>query len=178
MKLSKDMKGVTTLAIVLIVVVAAVASAAIVGFVLLKDDNNNTGDYYKYDISGRTSGLDIGGTCTMKIVGHSGSMDKWEYTYDMYLVNPNGTKTSIPMEKMYMWAERGDFTSGSTKTGTDTITTAYGVKNVDVYFSNLGGMDTSIYMGQDGIPYKMVSSISNPSLTMNMDLVDTNKIEK
>jgi len=156
-------------------ILAAVIAVAVLGIVafgvyFVMNDNNSVGEYAEYTVSGSSGSTTFDGTMKMTIVDETLTQYKYEIKYDVYYAR-NGSRTLLPIETLTEWGDKGksDDSSYGTKLRTETLVTKWGDKNVDVYQKTEGSTKSTAYLGDDEIPYKIVTSVNGLVLTFTLD---------
>jgi len=126
------------------------------------------GDYEIYSISGSVSGTDVDGIFFAIIVWQ----DNKEYEVDYFSImyqTVSGVRTLLFFEYDTFVTDIDEYESHGVKTGTDTISTPWGTRNVDIYTQVIDGETTITYIGRtDGVPYKMTMTYEGSTLNYTL----------
>jgi len=133
---------------------------------------DGVGDYMVYSTSGSISGTVVDGFFFTMIVDQTATKYEVGYIYALYKTTL-GVRTVFYVDSDTEWENIEDYESPGVKTGTDTLSTAWGSRNVDIYTKVIDGETTKTYVGHDdGAIYKMTMTMDG--MTMTFTLVGTN----
>ncbi|MCL2711730.1 MAG: hypothetical protein FWD37_00430 [Methanomassiliicoccaceae archaeon] len=133
---------------------------------------DGVGDYAVYSVSGSAAGVVYDGITFMIIVNQSATQYQVQYDQAIY-GTVLGVRTPLVVNSEKIWEDMDDDGTMGVKTGTETITTEWGARLVDIYTQVVDGDTTKTYVGRsDGVSYRM--TITSAGSTMTFNLVGTN----
>jgi len=197
MRSINDKKGISTIALALIV--AAIVGVASVAsyFIFIYDSGDpsddsadssddpadspddqivsSVGEYATYTVLGATTGTLFDGKLKIEIVDESSSQYQIETSYLLYSTTA-GIRTAFFIDSEREWVDIDQYESPGVKTGSETMSTKWGERNVDIYTKVVDGETRMMYVGvSDGVIYGI--SMEVDSVLMLFMLIDTNTIE-
>lgn len=160
-----------TLYIIIGIVGALALIVGIGGYYALSDDgyDHYRGKYFVYQVSGDVGTVEIDGTLKMEIIDVDDKMITIKTTYDMYQKPLFGNRTPYMVMSE---TEKVDHTDDSAADGvwqrSETMSTAWGSKGVDVYLLVEDGAKTTYWIDQKNadVAYKIVQEYQGVTLTM------------
>ena len=160
-------------------VIAAVAVVAIVALVLLSDNEGEydkyEGKYFIFDASGNSGPTTFDGTIKMEITEVKGSIATIVWTYDIYQTT-SGVRTPYDLSASTKTSDLSKGGDAGVWQRSETLSTKWGPKTVDVYLEASGGNSNEAYVDKDdrNILYKMVMTSGGNTITVTLS--ETNYI--
>ena len=157
-------------------VIAAVAIVAVAAFVLFLDKgeyDKYEGKYFVYDVSGNYGSTTFDGTFKIEITGVKGSTATATYTYDVYQTT-SGVRTPLMVKAETETVDLSEGDDVGVWQRTETMSTKWGSKTVDVYLEVYGSDSTEAFVDKDdpNVLYKIIMIESG--MTMTFTLSETN----
>lgn len=160
----------------LYIIVGIVGALALIvgigGYYALSDDEYeyHRGKYLVYQVSGDVGTVTIDGTMKLEIIDVDDKMITMKTTYDMYQKPLLGSRTPFMVMSE---TEKIDYTDDSADgvwQRSETISTAWGSKGVDVYLLVEDGAKTTYWVDQKNadVAYKIVQESQGVKLTMTL----------
>ena len=151
-------------------VIGVVAIVAVAGYLILSNDDGEydhyVGTYSVYQVSGSSGSTTFDGTMRIEIIEVNGTKITAVTTYDIYKTT-TGVRTPFLVSNEKMTEDVSELDDLGVFQRSETLSTNWGTKGVDVFLEVVDGETTTSYVDQKNydIAYKYVISMNGITLT-------------
>ncbi|MDR3206056.1 MAG: hypothetical protein LBT41_03040 [Candidatus Methanoplasma sp.] len=185
MRPNTEAAGTAVIALVIVLLLVAGAGAYYIASNSSDDShepiseiNFGPGTYFDYTVSGESSGYALSGTYKLEIVGTSAVNGLRYMTPDIYATTENGRIPLMQDAEYDLMTPEKEAELDAKEIGNATLDTVDGKVKTTILQLDNDGVESKMYVGSNGIPYRQTQTISAANMELVMDLSGYAIIEK